>query len=392
MSQMTSRERVLRAFAHQEADRLPFDIGSLTTTTMHIDAHNNFKKHLGFQGGETSWCQFYNQTVEIDQRIIDRYESDCIGLNLDWPDSLNFKVLNESDGSQWFVDDWGLKYRRPAGGLYYDVVDRPLCGATFEDIDRYPWPDPDDPGRWVRVEKRARDLFENTDKCIVLNSSLNSQIITISAFLTGYKDHFINLIQNPKISQAIADKITNFHIRLWNNLLDRVGNYIQVVSVADDLGFQNGPAMKPDLYRSVYKPYHKKLANFIKSKSDVKISYHCCGSIYELIPDLIDIGFDSLNPIQVSCKNMGDTAKIKKEFGDKLTFWGAGCDSQNTLPFGTIEDIRTEVKKRVDEMAYGGGMILAPIHNIQADIPVEKIDALYSACMEYARDAYIKNN
>ncbi|MEM3420555.1 MAG: uroporphyrinogen decarboxylase family protein, partial [Nitrososphaerota archaeon] len=140
----------------------------------------------------------------------------------------------------------------------------------------------------------------------------------------------------------------------------------------------------PKIYREMIKPFHKKLDDFIKSKADVYINFHTCGSIYKLLPDIIDTGIDAINPVQVSAKDM-DTKVLKEEFGDKITFWGGGCDSQWILPYGSVKEVRLEVRKRILDLAPGGGFIFAPIHNIQAEVPPQNIVAMFEAAKEYGK-------
>jgi uroporphyrinogen decarboxylase len=155
-----------------------------------------------------------------------------------------------------------------------------------------------------------------------------------------------------------------------------VGKYIDVIQVNDDLGTQNSPQMSRELYREMLKPYHKKLWSYIKERSGKPILLHSCGSIYDLIPDLIEIGVDALNPVQVSARNM-DTRKLKREFGRYITFWGGGCDTQKILPYGTPEDVRSEVRRRAEELGEDGGFVFCQVHNIQHDVPPENILAMY---------------
>ena len=164
----------------------------------------------------------------------------------------------------------------------------------------------------------------------------------------------------------------------------------QVAVMSDDLGTQQYPIMSPKMYRHFIKPLQARVASFIKSRADVKIVYHCDGAIREFLPDFIDVGFDAWNPIQVSANGMDDTAWLKKEYGDKLCFWGASCDSQNILSRKTPQEIRAEVQRRVNDLASGGGFVLSSIHNIQRDVPPENIVAFYDALYEFGTSFYRK--
>jgi uroporphyrinogen decarboxylase len=193
----------------------------------------------------------------------------------------------------------------------------------------------------------------------------------------------MDLMQNEKFAQVLMDKILNFQIRLLENLFKEIGSYIDVIKIGDDLGAQNALLISPKSYRKLIKPRHKKLISFIKKKTKAKVLLHTDGAVYSLIEDLIEIGVDILNPLQVSAKGM-DAKRLKKEFGDELCFWG-GIDTQKILPQGSTKEIEEEVKRIIDELAPGGGYILASVHNIQPDVPPENIYAMYQAAQKYER-------
>jgi uroporphyrinogen decarboxylase len=158
---------------------------------------------------------------------------------------------------------------------------------------------------------------------------------------------------------------------------------VDVVVEADDLGTQDRPLLNPDIYRSFIKPRHKEIIDVIKAaKKDVSVFFHSCGAIREFIPDMIEIGVDALNPVQVSADGM-DTKELKQEFGEEIAFWGGGVDTQNVLPNGSQREVRQEVKKRIDDLAPGGGFVFSAVHNIQADVPPENIVAMWETLQEY---------
>jgi uroporphyrinogen decarboxylase len=172
-------------------------------------------------------------------------------------------------------------------------------------------------------------------------------------------------------------------VEFFRHYLDAVGEYIDVIVVSDDLGCENGPLISPELYREIIKPAERKLWQFIKNNTKAYLFLHSCGSISKFIPDLIEIGVDILNPIQVSAKDM-DTKRLKEEFGDRMTFWG-GVDTQSVLPFGSSEEVEREVKRRISDAAPGGGYVLTAVHNIQAGVPPENICMMYDAARKYGR-------
>ncbi|ADL12476.1 uroporphyrinogen decarboxylase family protein [Acetohalobium arabaticum] len=389
MSELTSRERIIKALEHQETDRIPIDIGGIyNLTTLHRDAYINLMDYLGYDcdEDEAEIAYFNSQSVLIDEEIRQRFKSDCYPLYTSGPGDWELEIHEDEDGRKWYKDEFGIKWQ--TSGLYYDPVGNPLKDCTVEDIENYPWPDPKDPSRIAGLKKEAKRIYEETDYCLVLSGPLGGGIYVPCTWFIGYQEFFMKLVMEPEIVEALLEKIVDFHLGWWEMVLEEIGEYLQVVVLSDDLGTQEAPLMRPSMYREQIKPAQEKVVSFIKSKADVKVVYHCDGAVSEFIPDMIDIGFDALNPVQVSAEGMGDTARLKEEFGDEISFWGATCDSQNTLSKGTPEEIRQEVKQRVNDLAAGGGLVLASIHNIQKDVPPENIVAFYDALYESACDAY----
>jgi uroporphyrinogen decarboxylase len=165
-------------------------------------------------------------------------------------------------------------------------------------------------------------------------------------------------------------------------VLDEVGTYVHVVVLGDDLGGQDGPLFSPELYREIYKPRHRRLTDLIHRKTQAKTFLHSCGSIYWALPDIIDSGIDIINPVQISAKDM-ETDRLKREFGRDLVFWGGGADATEVMTFASPEGIKEEARKRIRDLAPGGGFVFAPVHNIQANVPPANIVALFEAAYEY---------
>lgn len=388
MVELKSRERVMRALNHQEADRVPIDIGGMSNlTTLHRNSYKKLQKHFG-QNDKLVITSSLSQSVLPGEWVRKRFKADCYPLYITGPTKEQLNPNVDKDGAKWYMDEWGVKWKCPVGGLYFDPVEPPLQDCTLEDIEKYAWPDPNDRSKLFGLKDKAKDLYENTDYALVMGGPLYGGIYVPCQYLLGYEEFFIKLLTEPEIVEAVMEKIVEYHIGQWNLILDEVGKYIQVVVLGDDLGTQNAPIMNPKVYREIIKPAQKKVANFIKSKADVKIIYHCDGSIREFLPDFVDIGFDAWNPIQVSAAGMDDTAYLKDKFGKDICFWGGSCDSQTVLSVKTPEDVREEVKRRVNDLAPGGGLVLSSIHNIQEDVPVENIIALYDAFYEFGSKIY----
>jgi len=248
-------------------------------------------------------------------------------------------------------------------------------------VDRYDWPVISDQELDL-LHQRARRLYEETDYAIV--GDFGGNILEWGQDLRGWDVFLMDLVRRPELASYLMDKMVEVHLQNLARYLEAVGDYIQVIMMGDDLGTQTGPQISPRAYREMIKPRHQRLYRFVKEHSSAYVFLHSCGSIYELIPDLIEAGVEILNPVQTSAAKM-DPARLKAEFGDRLTFWGGGVEGQRVLPFGTPAQVREQVRERLEVFAPGGGYVFAPIHNIQPDVPAENIVAAYDAALEFGR-------
>jgi len=191
------------------------------------------------------------------------------------------------------------------------------------------------------------------------------------------------LVSEPEFVHAVFRKITDIILIQLRQFLALAGSSLEVVKIGDDLGGQQNCLMSPATYRQTIKPYHQEIFNCIHQNSPAKAFLHTCGSVVKMLPDLMDAGVEILNPVQVSAKGM-DTAILKRDFGSKLTFWGA-VDTQWALPHGSREDVKAEVRRRIQDLGPGGGYVVAPVHNVQSDVPAENVITMYQAALEYGR-------
>ena len=372
---MKSRERVMAALNHREPDRIPRDFGGTSTTSIHIQAHSKLKQFLGFEGGPEGFTSFYGQTAAVDPRLMDRFGSDCVVLKTNPPSTWKLQFFTDEKGYQTYTDEWGVVRACPPGGYYYDVVSNPLAGAGLADVERYPWPDATDPGRFDGLAETAKNLYDDTDQCIVL--FIGTSFFNHVAALMGWEDFLINLKANPPLVRSVIEHLLDFNQKLILATLDRVGKYVQVFNVFGDMTHQQGLFVSKNTSNDILIPAYRKLISTVKTKADVKVLFHICGASRLLFEELIAAGADAVNPVQVAATGMDDTAELKRTFGDRLTFWGGGCDTQHVLPHGTTEDVRCEVRRRIADLAPGGGFVFSPVHNIQAGVPPENIVAMY---------------
>lgn len=375
MTEQSHRDRVLRALSHQEPDRVPFDIGSSPNTTIVKIAYENLRRHLGLCLYEpVRMMSVAFQTVMVDEPILEFLDIDTRAVLGHPPDHSRGRVI----GDESFIDEWGItrKAARSADGtiLYYDIVEHPLAGATtVSEIETYEWPDPDDPGR-VRGLREEVEALRRIDAALVGHQS-DTAIFEKCWALRGMENFLVDLVLNKKMAQALLEKVYEIQSRKMEQFLAVVGDYLDIVAIGDDLATQMAPIISPALYREMIKPYHARYFSLIKSKTKARLKLHSCGAVEPLLDDLIDIGVEIINPVQVSAVGM-NPKDLKNRYGEQLVFWG-GIDSQNTLPYGSPEDVRREAVQRVSELGAGGGYILSCVHNIQADVPPENIVAMF---------------
>jgi uroporphyrinogen decarboxylase len=236
------------------------------------------------------------------------------------------------------------------------------------------------------LRRKAERLYHETEYLLIGN--LYVGMYEFAWTLRGFEQFHLDLALNPKMAECLLAGLVAVQCRRLGQYLDAVGDYVPVIPISDDLGQQEGPLISPETYRKFIKPYQRQICEFIKERHRYLL-LHCCGAVSEFIPDFIEMGVDALNPIQVSAKGM-DTRKLKQEFGRDITLWGGGCDTQRVLPFGTPALVRDEVKKRLEDLASGGGFVFCQVHNIQANVPPENILAMYQAVREYGEYAQVR--
>lgn len=377
MAEMTPRERVWAAIHHQEPDRVPLDISGGNSTTMVVESYERLKQHLGISAPTQEMSKTF-RLVRLDDQVPYRLGSDCRPLLIKGP----LYWTPPPSPPDTFVDLWGITWRKAIYGngcYYWELASHPLAEADIVDLDDYAWPDTDDPGYTNGLADEARDLYENTDYAIMADPIFKS-FRELGYMLRGLEQFLVDLVTAPEFVTALLERLLIINARMTSRFLDAVGPYIQVFRIADDLATQQGPLMSPQTFRQLLRPFYKRYIELVKSKTPAKIFFHSCGNVTELLDDLIDIGVEIINPVQVSA--MGDTAALKARFGDRLVFWG-GIDTQCVLPYGTSADVEAEVRQRIHDLAPGGGYVAAAVHNIQPDVPPRNVIAMAEAVRKY---------
>jgi uroporphyrinogen decarboxylase len=396
---MTSRERVQTALNHQEPDRVPIDVGGTDVTGLHGIAYNRLKAHLGLAGGRTRLFHQYMQLAGVEEPVRERFAGDVVRLSFEarqwkpWtlPDGSPCEVpagwnpARLPDGSEAVIgaDGRPLIQRHthspwfsPAGPIC-PFIQTPNDVAKYKPalrmMDRSPWLDE----TIEDLVSRAKKVRAETEYAIA--GVFGGHVFAAAQLVRGMANFLCDLATDPALATTLMETIAELHMEEFAHYIEALDPYLDVVCVADDLGAQHGPQIDPRMWRKLVKPPMAGLYGFMKSKmKHAKLFLHSCGSVYEFIPDLIEMGVDILNPVQVSAAHM-DTARLKVQFGQDLVFWGGGCDTQRVLPLGTAAQVRDEVKRRIEHLAPGGGFVFAQVHNIQPDVPPENMVALWDA-------------
>lgn len=379
---MTSRERVLAALNHTEPDRVPIDLGG-NQTGIHKFAYLELLRHLGMQD-EMRIMDAVQQLAQPCEELLRRFHVDtryiAAGAASDWKGGI---VQERRDGRLWhdLVDEFGVRWSMPDDQPYFmDITLHPLAGAAISDIKDYPFPKGDDPGRFQGLRERALLLKKETPYAVV--SGISGVIYETCWYMRGLENWYMDMMMNPEFCEALLDQTLQFWLDWFRVFLDEVGDVVDVIMIGDDLAGQGGPLFNPDTYRTIVKPRQKRLVQYIKGRTQAKIWYHTCGACAGYIPDLLDNGIDILNPVQISAADM-DPAVLKREYGDRLSFWGGAIDAQHILPLGSPEDVRQAVRENLQALKPGGGYVFNNVHNIQAGVPPENIVALYDAAYEF---------
>lgn len=379
---MTSRERALKALNHEEPDRVPLDLGATRNSGILIQPYEAVADYLKLSKDDTEAPNHGTSKLlglaTASEEVLQRLGIDFRGIYLGKADSSAEAML--PDGTH--QDDLGVIRRQPEGSPYWDVVNSPFSGdISLSDIQKWDWPDPTDPGYTRGLRQKASALRESGNYAGVLH--LQDIIVHPCQFLMGFEKWYMSFITEPKVITALMDIMLELRMELTKRALEEAGDIIDVISCSDDICDMRGPMLSPQMYQEFIKPRHSRYFDLIRSQTTAKILYHSCGAVTKLIPDFIDMGIDFINPVQVSAAEM-DTRRLKKEFGNEIGFWGA-IDTIQVLPFGSPEKVIEEVKKRVGDLAPGGGYVLSAVHNIQPNVSAENIVTMYDSAAEFGK-------
>lgn len=384
---MNSRERIINALNHEEPDQVPFDLAGTTWTGITNTAYQNLRKYLGKEEEIAEWSDVIQQIVIPSEEILNELQVDTRGV---FPlTSHNWDVYSKlKDCGEYFeyFDEWGFTHHFPKNGYWFSLVQHPMENIDFDAeniIENYAWPDAGNKIRFAGMREKAIQ-FRNQDK-IVITKGLCAGLFEMHQRVRGMENAMLDPFLFPVNSDKLVGKLTDLKIEFWDALLNEIGDVVDIVGEGDDYGTQQSQLIAPEHFREYYKPHFERVLKFIKRKSpEVKIIFHSCGNVRPIIPDLIEMGVDILNPVHITATGM-EPFQLKKDFGNDIVFWGGGVDTQQVLPSGSLQQVHDNVKRNIDALAPGGGFVFNTVHNIQAEVPPENIMEMWKTLHQYGK-------
>lgn len=380
---MNSRDRLLTALDHREADRIPFDLGSIQVSGIHEIAYRKLRHALGLVETAVTLCDTIQQLATVEDDLVTRLGIDTRGL---YPlNSHNWGIVEEDAGDYWaYHDEWGITHHRPKkNGFYFSIVKTPLdkIDITAADLAQLSWPDMGATWRVAGLRQQA-EQYRAAGYAVVLKDAF-AGIFEFAQRVVGMENLLMMMSLDPQAAGLLFDKLLALKLGYWQTALAEVGDLVDVVTYADDYGTQVSQLISPRMFRKQLKP---RVAQVFALQAELaphaKRLFHSDGNIRPIISDFIEMGVDILNPVQGTAVNMNPT-DLKQEYGRELVFWGGGVDTQGILPTGTPQAVKDDVRRNIEALAPGGGYVFNTVHNIQADVPPENILAMWEALQEY---------
>jgi uroporphyrinogen decarboxylase len=366
-NELTGRERVKKALNHEEADRFPIDLGMQFSTGISAFAYYNLRKYLGLNTDRIEIIDTVQMLARVDQDILDLFHCDTALLHLPYKKTTVWNVREDyrflipsqmapiQEEGSWIVRRGEEKMRMPPGGFFFD-------------------------GSWLRIldgtpEEEILALAKETERLVAESDKFTCLLNQFIAFFTGI-DMACDMLTDPDSVKSFNQELLKKQIDKFIFFIKNGGKDIDCIEFNSDLGMQNGPMLSPACYEEFVFPYMKKLIRVIHENSDAKVFLHCCGSVFTLIPYLIEAGLDILSPVQISANHM-DPVELKKYYGDRITFWGGGCDTQTVLGFKDEAAVRENTRMLSTIFKPGGGFVFCQVHNIMGNVPPPNIVAMF---------------
>lgn len=409
---MTSRERVLKAFEFKSSDRIPIDFSGHRSSGLSASIYPGLRKALDLPPKPIRIYDPIQQLVVLDEDVLDYFDVDTIELGRafakdekDWqpwvlPDGqdcfMPAWVNLEREQTRWIIRSESGKIiaQMPDGAQFFEQVFYPFYEdvADTSDLDAAmkesmwhtvaspPGPLADGDEGLKFLAKSAKGLRQSTDRAII--GLFGGNLLESGQMLYRNDKFLMNLALDPDGTHDFLDRLVEIHLKNLDRFLGAVGDSIDIILFGDDLGMQSGPQLSPEMYREYFKPRHQLMWDTAKKLADIKVMLHCCGGVRELLPDLIDAGLDTINPVQTTARGM-EPEGLKKDFGKDIVFWGGGCDTQQILPNGTPDDVYKHTTEQIKIMSLGGGFVFQQIHNILPGVAPANILAMFQAVKDF---------
>jgi len=415
---ISSRQRVQDVLAHKQADKVAVDFGASPVTGIHVRVIEKLRRYFGLPEIPVKVTEPYQMLGEVDPELSGVLEVDVLGIsprenifgfeNTDWKEFRTswgqvilvpgkFLTLEDENGDLLIYPKGDISAppsgRMPVSGFFFDTIIRqePLDEANLnveDNLEEFGVFDEADIKYWTS----QANLAAKTDKAVLANfggTSLGDIALVPAPFLThpkGIRDvtewYMSTVLRQDYLHQIFTEQ-TNIALHNLETALGILGDSIDVVFICGtDFGTQDSQFCSAEDFNELYAPYYKKMNNWIHSHTSWKTFKHCCGSIDPLLPSMIKAGFDIINPVQINALNM-DASMLKNKYGDQVTFWGGGIDTQKVLPFGTPDEVKNQVLDQCEILSRDGGFVFNTVHNIQANVPLENVIAMLDAIREF---------
>jgi len=382
---MNSRERILKTLNFEEPDRIPFDLAGTTWTGITNTAYQNLRKYLGYRYEEPVWSDVIQQIVIPSEEILEQLKVDVRGV---FPlTSHNWDVYEKLQDKELYFeyfDEWQLTHCFPKNGYWFSIVKHPMENVDFENngiVENFQWPDAGNKSRFKGLREKVLQI-RNNDK-IVFVKGFCAGLFEMHQRIRGMENSMLDPFLFPVNSDKLIGKLADLKIEFWDALFNEIGDLVDIAGEGDDYGTQQSQLISPDQFREYYKPHFKRVLEFMREKVPyIKIIFHSCGNVRPIIPDLIELGVDILNPVHINATGM-EPVQLKKDFGKDIVFWGGGIDTQKVLPTGTIQEVQDDVRRNIEALAPGGGFVFNTVHNIQAEVPPQNIMAMWEALHKF---------
>jgi len=412
----TSRERILAAINHQEPDRVPIDMSATPSSGISAIAYGNLVKYIGRPDLQVQIYDVVQQLAQPDMSVLDQFGVDVLDIGRTFNDHPSdwspitmanggaafypkwFRPTRMEDGSYQTYDDDGKRMlsRMPIGATFFDQTYFPYVDGfpdTYKNLDaemgrimwardcHSPWDHAGESDFWQKLRENTLKLRQSTDKALLVVCGCN--LFEWGTFLRRMDNFLMDLMCDQANVEKLLDQLIIRHLATLEKVCNAVGDIVDIIRFGDDLGMSSGPFMDVDTYKTLFKPRHKILCDYVKTHSKMHTYIHSCGSISMLMPDLIEAGIEIFNPVQTNAWNMAPDF-LKKEFGQDCTFWGGGIETVGTLNAGTPQQIRDQVFERLDIFSKGGGFVFNTVHNILPDVPPQNVVAMFEAVKEFS--------